>query len=78
MAWCSVKAQGQLYLINRIVKYRSRLAGHVAQKGREEECKENLGWGGLVLKRPLGRPRRRREDNIRWLLEMQVMRIGDV
>jgi len=51
--------------IVRVIKLkRMRWAGHVARKGGEERCIRGFGretWG----KRPLGRPRRRWEENIK-------------
>jgi hypothetical protein len=37
--------------------------GHVARRGKGEVC-TGFWWGSLREKRPLGRPRRRWEDNV--------------
>jgi hypothetical protein len=51
--------------IVRVIKSRSlRLAGHVARMGEGRDVYRVL-VGRLEGKRPLGRPRRRREDNIK-------------
>jgi hypothetical protein len=50
---------------------RMRWAGHVARTGRREAC-IGFWWG----KRPLGRPRRRSEDNIK--MDLQEMGCGGV
>ena len=54
--------------IVRVVKSRRmRWAGHVARMGRIGMC---MGcWWGRLGKRPLGRPRRRWEDNIKMDLQ---------
>jgi len=41
-----------------------RWAGHVARRGIGE-VHSGFWWGNLRGKRPLGRPRHRREDNIK-------------
>jgi hypothetical protein len=58
--------------IVRAIKWRSRWAGHVARMG------EGRGVYGVLVgrpegKRPLGRPRRRWEDNIK--LDLSAIRI---
>jgi hypothetical protein len=45
---------------------RIRWVGQVAQMGGDEKCVRNFGWKAC-RNRPLGRPRRRWEDNI-WIL----------
>jgi hypothetical protein len=37
--------------------------------GGRERCAQGVGWGKPEGKRPLGRPRRRWEDNIRMDLQ---------
>jgi len=55
--------------IVRVMKSRKmRWAGHVARMGRGEAC-EGSWWGKPEGKRPLGRPRRRWEDNIKMDLQ---------
>jgi hypothetical protein len=55
--------------IIRIIKERRmRCAGHVARMGEKRNAYRIL-VGHSEGKRPLGRPRRRWEDNIRWILE---------
>jgi hypothetical protein len=50
----------------RVIKSRSmRWAGHVAHMVGGERRVQGFGGGNLKRKRPLGRPRRRWEDNIR-------------
>jgi hypothetical protein len=53
--------------INRIMKSRMRLAGHLARMGARRNA-HRLLVGKLDGKRPLGRPRRRWLDNIRMAL----------
>jgi hypothetical protein len=48
-----------------------RWAGHVARTGEEERIVQDFG-GKALRKRPLGRPRRKREDGIR----MDLTEIG--
>jgi hypothetical protein len=55
----------------RVVKSRMRWAGHVARMGEERGVHRVLG-GKPEGKRPLGRPRRRWEDNIK----MYVQEVG--
>jgi len=51
--------------IVRVIKsIRIRWAGHVACMGRGETC-TGFWWGNLRKKRPLGRLRHSREDNIK-------------
>jgi hypothetical protein len=50
-----------------------RWAEHVAYVGRREAC-ITFWWGNLREKRPLGRPRRRWEDNIR--IDLQEVGCG--
>jgi hypothetical protein len=45
-----------------------RWAGHVVRMGRGLAC-TGFWWGNLTGKRPLGRPRRRWEDNINMDLQ---------
>jgi hypothetical protein len=49
-----------------------RWAGLVARMG-EVRGAYNILVGKLEGRRPLGRPRRRWEDNIRWILGKQVL-----
>ena len=57
--------------IVRVVKSRMRWAGHVARMGEERGVHRVL-VGKPEGKRPLGRPRRRWEDNIK--VDLQVVR----
>jgi len=52
-----------------------RLAGHVAQWERGQVYTRFL-WGNLRERQPLGRPRCRREDNIK--LYLQQLGCGDL
>jgi hypothetical protein len=55
--------------IIRLIKSRMlRWAGHVAQMGERRNAYRIL-VGNPEGKRPLGRPRRRCVDNIKWILE---------
>jgi hypothetical protein len=54
--------------IVRVIKSRRmRWAGHVARMRTGERCLQGFGWEAEG-KRPLGRPRRRWEDNIKMNL----------
>jgi hypothetical protein len=75
-----------LYSLNivRVIKYRMRWAGHVARM-REERGVYRVSVGKPGGKRPLGRPRRRWEDNIKMDLQevgcegmdwIELLRIG--
>jgi hypothetical protein len=59
--------------IVRVVKSRMRWAGHVASMG-EERVVHRVLVGKPEGKRPLGRPKRRWEDNIK----MDVQEVGGV
>jgi len=62
---------GDLYSstnIVRVIKSRTRLAGHIARMG-ENRCIQGCGRGSLRGKRRFGRPRPRREDNIKMNLQ---------
>jgi len=52
-----------------------RWEGHVARIGREEAC-TGFWWGNLRKKRPLERPRRRWEDNIK--MDLHEVGYGDI
>jgi hypothetical protein len=52
---------------------RMRWAEHVASMGRGEVC-TGFWWGNLRERNPLGRPRRRWEDNIR--IDLQEVGCG--
>jgi hypothetical protein len=63
--------------IVRVVKSRRmRWAGHVARKGRIEVC-TGFWWGKFKGKRPLSRPRRRLEENIKMDLQEVGGCLGD-
>jgi hypothetical protein len=69
MAWCLVKAQGQLYLFTKVMESREvRWVGHVAFM-REMIKASIVMIGESEGKRPLGRPRSRWEDIIRMYLK---------
>jgi hypothetical protein len=62
--------------IVRVIKARRmRWAGHVARMGGGEECMQHL-VGRPEGRRPLGRPRRRWEDNIK--MDLREIGFGDV
>jgi hypothetical protein len=61
--------------IVRVIKSRMRCAGYVARVGRGERCLQNL-VGRPKGKRPLRRPRRRWEDNIK--LDLREVGINGV
>jgi hypothetical protein len=58
--------------IIRVIKSRMRWVQHVARMGGEERCMQ--GFGGQTFGKPLGRPRRRWEDNIK--MDLQEVRCG--
>jgi hypothetical protein len=58
-------------IIRQVKSRRMRWAGHVARMGEEKKVYKAL-VGKPEVKRPLGRPRRRREDGIR----MDLREIG--
>jgi hypothetical protein len=83
MTWCLVVPQGQLYhfylhlLIDSQFIYRRRMrwAGHVARIG-ELRGAYNILVGRPEGRRPLGRPRRRWEDNTK--MDLREIGFGDV
>jgi hypothetical protein len=70
MACCFVKVQGQIYLLLWAKRRRINM-GHVARMG-EGRCVYRVLVGRREGKRPLGRPTRRWEDNIK----MDLREIG--
>jgi hypothetical protein len=54
--------------IIRVIKSRMRWAGHVARMGKKTGAYRIL-VGRPERRRPLGRPRRRWEDNINWIFK---------
>jgi hypothetical protein len=66
---CMLKYNKHTYMLYRVVKSRRmRWAGHVARMGEERGLHRVL-VGKPEGKRPLGRPRRRWEDNIKMDLQ---------
>ena len=64
-----------IIIIVRVIKSRTRWARHVARM--EGGVCTRFWWGNLRGKRPLGRPRRRWEDNINMDLQEVGRGCGD-
>ena len=61
-----------LNIVREIKSRRLRWAGHVARMEKKGRSSFNILAGPPIGKRPLGRPKRRREDNIRMVLKKWV------
>ena len=76
---CEIRIVSGIYKGNKgqrfafIVSRRMRWAGLLARIGGEESCMQGFNGGKPEGKRPIGRPRRRWEDNIKMDLQEVVL-----